>query len=235
MLRRPRDAQGTPDPRAMRVASLNPEGLLPYADIIRTELNVKNIQLSWTTKDGHLASSEQLVDMPRFGITESLTINSRVAGPRLGKAMQAVVAAGRAGDWDITPDGVVVGGIRLEPGEFELTQQVGGSEDAGDRYACAMVSTGGYVVLDTELTPALEAEGFARDLIRLVQDERRNAGLNVSDRIRLSLTVPADKVSAVEAHRDLIARETLAQDPASGVALVDVTAGPELAVVVAKF
>ena len=125
--------------------------------------------------------------------------------------------------------------MTLEPGEFELTQQVGGSEDAGDRYACAMVSTGGYVVLDTELTPALEAEGFARDLIRLVQDERRNAGLNVSDRIRLSLTVPADKVSAVEAHRDLIARETLAQDPASGVALVDVTAGPELAVVVAKF
>ena len=57
----------------------------------------------------------------------------------------------------------------------------------------------------------------------------------MSDRIRLSLTVPADKVSAVEAHRDLIARETLAQDPASGVALVDVTAGPELAVVVAKF
>ncbi len=219
---------------AMRVASLNPEALLPYSDIIRTELNVKHLQLSWTTKDGHLASAEQLFDMPKFGITEELTVNARVAGPRLGAAIQAVIKAGRAGEWEKTPAGLVVGGVLLEPGEYELTQQVGGLGDVGDRYVCAMISTGGYVVLDTQLTPELEAEGFARDVIRAVQDERKNAGLNVSDRIRLTLTVPADKVAAVEAHRDLISRETLAYDPATGEVLIEVTEGPEVTAAVAK-
>jgi isoleucyl-tRNA synthetase len=129
----------------------------------------------------------------------------------------------------------MVGGVLLEPGEYELTQQVGGLEDAGDRYVCGMVSTGGYVVLDTKLTPELEAEGFARDVIRLVQDERRNAGLNVSDRIRLTLTVPADKLTAVETHRNLISRETLAYDPASEEALIDASAGTDLSVVVVRY
>lgn len=219
---------------AMRLASLHPEALAPYGDIIRTELNVKHLQLSWTTNDNHLASYEQLVDIPRFGITEDLTVNARVAGPRLGGAIQEVIAAGRSGDWQKTPKGLVVGGVALEPGEYELTQQVGGLADTGDRYVCGMVSTGGYVVLDTQLTPELEAEGFARDVIRAVQDERKNAGLQVSDRIRLTLTVPADKVAAVAAHRDLISRETLAYDPATSDVLIDVTSGREFAAVVAK-
>ncbi|MBN2177226.1 MAG: isoleucine--tRNA ligase [Demequinaceae bacterium] len=219
---------------AMRLASLDPEALLPYADIVRTELNVKNLQLSWTTKDSHLASAEQLFDIPQFGITESLTVNARIAGPRLGKAIQAVIAAGKAGEWEQTAQGLVVGGVLLEPGEYELTQQVGGLEDAGDRYVCGMLSTGGYVVLDTRLTPELEAEGFARDVIRAVQEERRNAGLNVSDRIRLALTVPAERLAAVEEHRDLISRETLAYDPASGEVLIDAAAGPELTATVVK-
>ena len=70
--------------------------------------------------------------------------------------------------------------------------------------------------------------------MRAVQDERKAAGLQVSDRIRLTLSVPAEHVAAVEAHADLIARETLAQDPATGASQVTVTAGDELGVVVAK-
>ncbi|MCJ7827400.1 MAG: class I tRNA ligase family protein, partial [Demequinaceae bacterium] len=219
---------------AMRAASLDPQALLPYADVIRTELNIKRIQLSWTTKDGHLASAEQLFDMPKFGITEELTVNARVAGPRLGAAIQKVIAAGKAGEWEKTAKGLIVGGVALEPGEYALTQQVGGLEDAGDRFVCGMVSTGGYVVLDTELTPELEAEGFARDVIRLVQEERRNAGLNVSDRIRLTLTVPEDRLTAVEAHRDLISRETLAYDPTSNEVLIEASAGEGIAVAVER-
>jgi len=80
----------------------------------------------------------------------------------------------------------------------------------------------------------LEAEGFARDIVRLVQDERKNAGLNVSDRIHLALTVPADKVAAIEAHRDLISRETLAYDPATSEVLIDVSEGAEASATVAK-
>jgi isoleucyl-tRNA synthetase len=66
------------------------------------------------------------------------------------------------------------------------------------------------VALDTALTPELEAEGYARDLVRAIQDHRKAAGLNVGDRISLALTVPADRVPAVEVHLGLIAREVLA-------------------------
>ena len=64
--------------------------------------------------------------------------------------------------------------------------------------------------IDTELTPELEAEGYARDVVRAVQDERKNVGLHIADRINLSLTVPSDHVADVEAWRDMIAAETLA-------------------------
>jgi len=66
------------------------------------------------------------------------------------------------------------------------------------------------ILLDTSLDDALLAEGYARDVVRAVQDERKAAGLQVSDRIALTLRVPADKVAAVDAHRDLVAAETLA-------------------------
>lgn len=71
------------------------------------------------------------------------------------------------------------------------------------------MDSGTYVVLDTEVTEELEAEGYARDVIRAVQDARKNAGLDVADRIDLTLGVPADYVAWVLSHRDLIAAETL--------------------------
>ena len=82
-------------------------------------------------------------------------------------------------------------------------------------------------MLDTELTPELEAEGYARDVVRAVQDERKNAGLHIADRIDLSLTVPAERVADVEAWRDMIAAETLALS-------LTVEAGDKLEVSVAK-
>jgi len=83
-------------------------------------------------------------------------------------------------------------------------------------------------VLDIALTDELRAEGYARDVVRAVQDERKAAGLHVADRIHLTLAVPAEWRPAVQAHEELIARETLAFT----VTLID--APGELAVLVAK-
>ena len=72
---------------------------------------------------------------------------------------------------------------------------------------------GGFVILDTETTPELEAEGLARDFIRAVQDTRKAAGLNVSDRI--SLTVRGDRdddIAALTAFEATIAADTLATE-----------------------
>ncbi|MEK8225090.1 DUF5915 domain-containing protein [Oerskovia sp. M15] len=108
------------------------------------------------------------------------------------------------------------GAVPLLGSEYELTTVVLADQgkDAVDptapSIAAAVLPTGGFVVLDLELNDALLAEGYARDIVREVQDARKAAGLEVADRIDLSLSVPGSWQGAVEDHRDLIARETLA-------------------------
>ncbi|MCU1564189.1 MAG: Isoleucyl-tRNA synthetase, partial [Arthrobacter sp.] len=68
---------------------------------------------------------------------------------------------------------------------------------------------GGFVVLNTEVTPELEAEGAARDLVRAIQQARKDAGLNVSDRIRTTVTAAQGIVDALLANAELVQTETL--------------------------
>jgi isoleucyl-tRNA synthetase len=144
----------------------------------------------------------------RFGISQKLTVNSRAAGPRIGKQVQAVIKASREGDWQQTGETVVVGGVELLPGEFELELQ-----SADETGAIAFLADGGFVILDTETTAELEAEGLARDLIRAVQDTRKAAGLDVSDRISMTIRGDsADDIAAVTTHEATIAADTLATE-----------------------
>ena len=100
-----------------------------------------------------------------------------------------------------TPAGEVV----LSPGDVDLTQDVlTGWGVAGD---------GGITVaLDLELTPELRSEGLAREVVRVVQDARRTAGLDVSDRIVLGLASTGAVADAIRAHAGTIAAETLAAE-----------------------
>jgi isoleucyl-tRNA synthetase len=66
------------------------------------------------------------------------------------------------------------------------------------------------VILDVDVTADLEAEGLARDVVRLVQQARREAGLDVTDRVRVEVAGPADVVAAVESHRAWVAGQVLA-------------------------
>lgn len=198
--------------RTLTVAVGDASALAPYADLLAAELNVKAVDL--VTADEGTAE--------RFGITQRLAVNARAAGPRLGRGVQAVIQAARAGDWLVDGETVVAGGVALEPSEYELTTVVGSQGGAA-----AVLPGGGFVVLNLTLDDALRAEGYARDVVRAVQDARKAAGLQVSDRIVLALDVPAEHLAAVETHRDTIARETLA------VSVEVNDAAPELRVTVA--
>ena len=88
---------------------------------------------------------------------------------------------------------------------------------------------GGFVVLNTEVTPELEAEGLARDMVRAIQQARKDAGLNVSDRIRTTVTAAQHVVDALQANAELVKDETLTVDLTTEPADV-----PEPAVVVEK-
>ena len=74
----------------------------------------------------------------------------------------------------------------------------------------ALPGNTGLVVLDTVVTPELAREGLGRDVVRLVQQARRDAGLEVSDRIALILDAPEPVVDAVREHETFVAGEVLA-------------------------
>ncbi|MEJ7764731.1 MAG: class I tRNA ligase family protein, partial [Acidimicrobiales bacterium] len=189
---------------AATVAGDGADALELFRALIAEELNVREVHL---TRD--LSGAGDLV----------LTVNPRVAGPRLGSQVQQVIRAAKGGDWEEggDPTTVVVGGVVLHPGEFEL--RLLPRDEATSR---ALPDENAVVMLDVAVTPELEAEGVARDVVRLVQIARRKAGLNVRDRITLRLQVPSSARHAVESYIDVIAAEVLATD----VAVVD-DAGPD--------
>jgi isoleucyl-tRNA synthetase len=179
----------------LTVVSDDAEALAPFTDILRDELNVKAVA---TRRLGEHALED-------FGITRRLTVNARALGPRLGKDVQRVIQASKSGDWALDGELVTAGGFVLQPGEFELQLDL-----ADPSSAVAFLPGGGFVLLATEVTPELRAEGDARDVIRVVQQARKDANLDVSDRIRLLLQADGDTLESVNAFRELIARETLA-------------------------
>ncbi|WP_426168468.1 isoleucine--tRNA ligase [Microbacterium sp. DWRC1-3] len=173
-----------------------------FEDILREELNVKSVELVPLADD----------TATEYGIAHRLSVNARAAGPRLGKDVQKAIQAARSGDWSEVSGVVTAGGIVLEPSEYELVLETTGRPEGE---ALAIVPTGGFVLLDTTTTPELEAEGLARDVIRAVQETRKNADFDVSDRIQLVLRFQDDvDTAAVVSAFDLagIAAETLAEE-----------------------
>ncbi|MFI5503615.1 isoleucine--tRNA ligase [Nocardia asteroides] len=173
------------------IAAADAARLTPFTELIADEVNVKKVDLT--------------TDVAAHGRFE-LAVNARAAGPRLGKQVQTVIKAVKAGEWSESADGVVTAaGITLLPEEY--TQRLVAAEPES---TAALPGNAGLVVLNSVVTEELEAEGWARDLIRDLQETRKSQGLEVSDRITVVLEVPADRAAWAQAHRDLIAGEILA-------------------------
>ncbi len=182
--------------QTLTVVTPDAAALEAFSDIVRDELNVKAVSL--------VEFDEQLV--AEYGIARRLAVNARGLGPRIGKHVQQVIAAAKSGDWSVDGDTVIAGGIALEPGEYTLELEL---DDPAA--AVAFLPGAGFVLLDTRVTPALAAEGLARDVVRAVQQARKDAGLDVSDRIALSLGSDDEMTrAAIAAHEALIGSETLA-------------------------
>ena len=178
------------------IAHPDAKSLAPFADLICQEVNVKAVELA--------------ADPASLGTFE-LTVNPRLLGPRLGGKVQEVIRAVKAGDWAHTGAGVTAAGVALEPGEYELRLGVGPETDPGSAAVSASLpGRAGLVALDTRVTAELAAEGTARDVVRIVQQARRDAGLSVSDRIRLTIGAGGAVAEAVRAHAGFLAAETLA-------------------------
>jgi len=180
-------------PLASLVIAIENSGeLVAFENIIKDEVNVRS-----------LSFSDDVSSVAEF----ELQVVPSVVGPRLGASTQSVIKAVKKGEWVRKGDIVTAGSVDLHPGEYhlKLVPKASGA-------SAALGSSSGVVVLDIELTPDLEAEGVARDVIRLVQQQRRDEGLDVSDRIQLRLSLPEKLCTQISTHHKTIKTETLATD-----------------------
>ncbi|WP_328466359.1 isoleucine--tRNA ligase [Actinoplanes sp. NBC_00393] len=172
------------------VATPSGAALAGLGDLLKDEINVKDVVFT----DDVAAYCQQV-----------LTVVPRALGPRVGKQVQQVIKAVKSGEWQLVDGAPVAAGVTLADGEYELKLVAADVENSAP-----LPAGGGVVVLDSAVTPELAAEGVARDVIRVVQQARRDADLDVSDRIALVLSASDAVRAAVEAHQEFVAGETLA-------------------------
>ncbi len=178
---------------SLTVAGVNmPE----YADIIKDELNVKSVVFNETFAD--IADSFVYLITPKIGA-------------RLGGALKDIIPAVKRGDYAVQGDKLVVAGHTLNSDEFEtrLNMRDGVS-------GAALPDNTAVVVLDTDVSADLVAEGLANDALRFIQDTRKAAGLDVSDRIVLTYSADPALANAMETHKKRIMRDALIVEMVAG-------------------
>jgi isoleucyl-tRNA synthetase len=165
-----------------------------FPGLITDELNVKRVTLH--------AGSEPM-------LKASAKLNKKTAAAKLGPLLKDAEAAldkldGTAIEAALAAGTFTLVGVALERADVTIGYL------APDGWS-GVVDRGTQVMIDARLTPELKAEGLARDVVRLVQDARKDAGLDVSDKIELYLGADADPLkAAIAAHRDYLAGEVQA-------------------------
>ncbi len=168
------------------------------AGLVTAELNVK--ELDFVTDESELVSY-------------SAKPNYRALGPRFGKKMPQVAAAIEA------LDAAHVAAVLAEGGEIGISIEGTDHSLGTDDITLALEPLEGYeveaeaghaVALQLELDEELRREGLAREIVHAVQNARKAAGLEITDRIDLTLSGDPDLLEAAQAHQDYLAGEVLA-------------------------
>ncbi|HXH21695.1 MAG TPA: isoleucine--tRNA ligase [Dehalococcoidia bacterium] len=165
------------------------------AEQLMEELNVKDVELI-----------DDEAEYFEYQVRPNLPVLGPKLGPRIGELQRALAAADKVAVAKAATAGrqVELDGFTLEPSELLVTTQ--------GRLGYAAAEDAGYAaVVTTEITPELADEGLARELVRRIQEMRKDAGFEISDRIRLTYEGHEDIVRVMQSWRDYIAQETLAQ------------------------
>ncbi len=176
---------------SVTVAGKNAPELNEVADLLAEEINVHNVIL--TDEIGDFA-------------TMTLKPNGNILGPRLGSDVQKVFVAAKEGNWSFLEDNSIeIAGHILESDEYDMAL-----EPADPTTTASLKSNDAVVILDTKVTPELEAEGSARDLIRTIQQARKDADLEVTDRITVEVSWSPAEIDAIKNHEPAVMAAVLA-------------------------
>ena len=166
------------------------EWLNSYIELIKEEVNVKKILIKNKIDDEG---------------NEELKIIPSKLGPRIGSKVQDCIRLAKLGEWKDVNGKIVVGGINLEEGEYELESKI-----VNDDSSQIVVGENIIVSLDINLDEVLIGEGISRDVIRLIQNLRREKNLDVSDNIDIKINADKAVTKAIQDNYSYVCTQVLA-------------------------
>ena len=175
----------------LTIEAQNGDWIEDYFSLIKEEVNVKSISLD--------NSSQKEYEV-------QLKINPKLLGPRIGKKVQECIEKAKNGDWTQNEGIVIVAGLELLEGEFSLAPI-----NSNDLSAQSVDYTDYVVRLDLEITSDLRNEGIVRDIIRAVQNVRREKRLDVSDHIDLKIVKNDELSLVIKPYEEFIRNQVLAK------------------------
>ena len=176
----------------LKIQSDEGEWIENYFELIKEEVNIKNINIE------KIKNSQNSVQ---------LKINPRMLGPRIGKKVQECIQLAKAGKWKEENGVVIVGDFELEEGEYDIETMI--NDDPSSQL---IEGTNFIIELDLSIDEVLRKEGIARDLIRAVQNTRREKGLDVSDFIRINISGDKDLIDSVNQNLEFFKNQILAKE-----------------------
>ena len=175
--------------KKITIITSNIEEIKEFSDIIIDEINVKNIEF--------------LDDIKGYG-EKKLILNFPKIGSKIGSKMPNIIKASKSGKWKIKDDKLLIDDFELNKDEYSIDLQP--TKDgvfAVDNYDI-------LIILDTNITEDLEKEGLARDLIRKIQQFRKDVKLDVSDKIDLTIKTNYDFLKdSINMFKEYIKEQTL--------------------------
>jgi isoleucyl-tRNA synthetase len=182
------------------IVGKNAKKILPFKDIIADEINVKSIE-----------TSENIDEFAE----NKLQINFKKIGIKFGEKIKEITLAIKNNQWQkISDDEIEIccdsGNIRLAGNDFEIKLTAKSIDDK--KFSTMALATNDYLIsLDVEVTKDLEEEGIARDIVRAIQQNRRDAHLDVSNRIQVTIDSDSNTILEVaQKFSDYIKTQVLA-------------------------
>lgn len=177
--------------RQMSIVMSESEAIQEFTDLIQDELNVKSV--IYNDDIEHYADFK-------------LAINFPILGKRLPHKVKDIIVSSKKGEWKLAGDILQVAGEELQNEEFSLKL-----EPKDSKGAAALSSNDGIIIFDMNIDRELMLEGIARDVIRAVQQARKDADFDVSDNILIECGGSDEINEAIELYRDMIQDATLAR------------------------
>ena len=176
----------------LKIQSNKGEWVKEYFELIKEEVNIKNINIE------KIKNSEDSMQ---------LKINPRMLGPRIGNKVQECIQLAKEGKWKEENGVVIVGDFELKDSEYEIETII--NDDPSSQL---IEGTNFIVELDLSIDEDLRKEGITRDLIRAVQNTRREKGLDVSDYIRINISGDQDLIDSVNQNLEFFKNQILAKE-----------------------